>query len=216
MRRDCFQYASKTRRPKCLLPYKTSPPELVFGKLPCFRSIPSLHRHLRMRMELNKITYELAEQDGWASLLNAYEKRFTFFVPGNEAWEQLRSEMPTEYKQLTMRVFPYHVHKILDRHLVVNRELRSTDLERLKEIQMVHGNFKIIHSGYPNADAQNHGHLPEYRTERATAIFWIKPGISRMLSVETDIRVAISMSLSDWSLVQMIFHGPQIFDGKSI
>ncbi|GBM93129.1 hypothetical protein AVEN_56418-1 [Araneus ventricosus] len=54
MRRDCFQYASKTRRPKCLLPYKISPPELVFAKLPSFRSIPSLHRHLRMRMELNK------------------------------------------------------------------------------------------------------------------------------------------------------------------
>ncbi|GBM36267.1 hypothetical protein AVEN_262045-1, partial [Araneus ventricosus] len=33
MRRDCFQYASKTRRPKCLLTYKISPPELVFGKL---------------------------------------------------------------------------------------------------------------------------------------------------------------------------------------
>ncbi|GBN71365.1 hypothetical protein AVEN_21439-1 [Araneus ventricosus] len=29
MRSDCFQYASKTRRPKCLLPYKMSPPELV-------------------------------------------------------------------------------------------------------------------------------------------------------------------------------------------
>ncbi|GBM27478.1 Synaptotagmin-7 [Araneus ventricosus] len=54
MRRDCFQYASKTRRPKCLLPYKISSPELVYGKLPSFRSIPSLHRHLRMRMELNK------------------------------------------------------------------------------------------------------------------------------------------------------------------
>ncbi|GBN22998.1 hypothetical protein AVEN_129469-1 [Araneus ventricosus] len=51
MPRDCFQYASKTRRPKCLLPYKISPSELVFGKLPSFRSIPSLHRHLRMRME---------------------------------------------------------------------------------------------------------------------------------------------------------------------
>ncbi|GBN59497.1 hypothetical protein AVEN_38793-1 [Araneus ventricosus] len=45
MRRDCFQHASETRRPKCLLPYKISPPELVFGKLPSFRSAPSLHRH---------------------------------------------------------------------------------------------------------------------------------------------------------------------------
>ncbi|KAF8777992.1 Fasciclin-1 like protein [Argiope bruennichi] len=91
-----------------------------------------------------KITYELAEQDDWASLLNAYEKRFTFFVPGNEAWEQLRNEMPTE----------------LDRHLVVNRELRSTDLERLKDIQMVHGNFKVIHSGYPNGKRNISGGLP--------------------------------------------------------
>ncbi|GBN00685.1 hypothetical protein AVEN_91400-1 [Araneus ventricosus] len=61
MRKDCFQYASKTRRPKCVLPYKISPSELVFGKLPSFRSIPSLHRHLRMRMELNK--YAIIQTD---------------------------------------------------------------------------------------------------------------------------------------------------------
>ncbi|GFY24761.1 fasciclin-1 [Trichonephila clavipes] len=107
-----------------------------------------------------KVTYELAEQDDWGSVLNGNEKRFTFFVPGNEAWAQLRNEMPTEFKQLTMGAFPYHVHKILDRHLVVNRELRSTDLERLKEIQMVHGNYKVIHGGYPNGKRNISGGLP--------------------------------------------------------
>ncbi|GFT64704.1 fasciclin-1 [Nephila pilipes] len=99
-----------------------------------------------------KVTSQLAEQDDWGAVLNGNEKRFTFFVPGDEAWAQLRKEMPTEFKQLSMGVFPYHVHKILDRHLVVNRELRSSDLERLKEIQMVHGHFKVIHGGYPNGE----------------------------------------------------------------
>ncbi|XP_054717752.1 fasciclin-1-like [Uloborus diversus] len=93
-----------------------------------------------------RITSQLCEQDDWGSILNGNEKRFTFFVPGDEAWEQLRTEMATEYKQLTMGSFPYHVHKILDRHLVVGRELRSSDLERTSEIQMVHGHFKVIHS----------------------------------------------------------------------
>ncbi|GIY72906.1 fasciclin-1 [Caerostris extrusa] len=83
-------------------------------------------------MRIIRITYELGEQDKWGSTLNSSQKRFTFFVPGNDAWAQMRIEMPTEFKQLTMGMFPYHVHKILFRHLVVNRELRSTDLERLK------------------------------------------------------------------------------------
>ncbi|GBN90503.1 N-acetylgalactosaminyltransferase 6 [Araneus ventricosus] len=42
---DASSTPVKRRRPKCLLPYKISPPELVFGKLPSFRSVPSLHRH---------------------------------------------------------------------------------------------------------------------------------------------------------------------------
>ncbi|GFT64695.1 fasciclin-1, partial [Nephila pilipes] len=106
------------------------------------------------------VTSQLAEQDDWGAVLNGNEKRFTFFVPGDEAWAQLRKEMPTEFKQLSMGVFPYHVHKILDRHLVVNRELRSSDLERLKEIQMVHGHFKVIHGGYPNGKRNISGGLP--------------------------------------------------------
>lgn len=89
------------------------------------------------------ITYGMSELDQWSHKLNSNEKRFTFFVPSNDAWEQLKIDMPTEFKQLTMGTFPYHVHKILDRHLVVGRQLRSEDLARLSDVQMVHGKFRI-------------------------------------------------------------------------
>ncbi|KAG8191824.1 hypothetical protein JTE90_022816 [Oedothorax gibbosus] len=107
-----------------------------------------------------KVSATMSSQDDWGGALDGNEKRFTFFVPSNEAWAQLRREFPTEYKQLAMGTFPYHVHKILDRHLVVNRELRSTDLERISDIQMVHGHFKVIHGGYPNGKRNLSGGLP--------------------------------------------------------
>ncbi|GBM58427.1 Protein NYNRIN [Araneus ventricosus] len=55
--------SSKTRRPKCLLPYKILPPELVFGKLPSFRSVPSLHRHLPLRTPMELIKYTIIQTD---------------------------------------------------------------------------------------------------------------------------------------------------------
>ncbi|KFM77399.1 Fasciclin-1, partial [Stegodyphus mimosarum] len=99
-----------------------------------------------------RITYELSEQDGWGQILSGNDKRFTFFAPSDDAWMQLKRNMPTVYKQLTMKAFPYHTKKILDRHLVVNRELRSSDLERINEIQMVHGRFKVIHLEHPGGE----------------------------------------------------------------
>ncbi|XP_042895485.1 fasciclin-1 isoform X1 [Parasteatoda tepidariorum] len=115
-----------------------------------FLGMPYQTMYLKLQTDPDmSITYQMCEQDDWCALLDESDKRFTFFVPGNEAWHHLKHEMPTEFKQLTMGVFPYHVHKILDRHLVVNRELRASDLERTKEIQMVHSHFKVKHSSYP-------------------------------------------------------------------
>ena len=45
----------------------------------------------------------------------------------------------------------YFLFQILDRHLVVNRELRSTELERITDIQMLRGHFKVIHDATPTS-----------------------------------------------------------------
>ncbi|KAG8198284.1 hypothetical protein JTE90_021538 [Oedothorax gibbosus] len=88
-------------------------------------------------------TFKLSMQEAWNQKLNDKEKRYTFFVPNRKAWEDLKLEMPSEHKQLHLGQFSYHVHKILDRHLVVGNELTKEDLERQDQIQMVHGQFKI-------------------------------------------------------------------------
>ncbi|XP_035226003.1 fasciclin-1-like, partial [Stegodyphus dumicola] len=88
-------------------------------------------------------TFRLSAQDAWNQKLNDKGKSYTFFVPNEKAWELLKSEMPSEHKQLHLGQFSYHVHKILDRHLVVGMELTKEDLERQDKIQMVHGMFKV-------------------------------------------------------------------------
>ncbi|XP_015913126.1 fasciclin-1 [Parasteatoda tepidariorum] len=88
-------------------------------------------------------TYKLGMQESWNQKLNDKEKRYTFFAPSRKAWEDLEREMPSEHKQLHLGQFSYHVHKILDRHLVVGNELTKEDLEKLGKVQMVHGMFRI-------------------------------------------------------------------------
>ncbi|XP_054721635.1 fasciclin-1-like [Uloborus diversus] len=94
-------------------------------------------------------TFKLSGQEEWNLKLNDKEKSYTFFVPNRKAWEDLKKEMPSEHKQLHLGQFSYHVHKILDRHLVVGMELTKEDLERQDKIQMVRGMFKISRQSGP-------------------------------------------------------------------
>lgn len=94
-------------------------------------------------------TFKLSGQEEWNLKLNDKEKTYTFFVPNRKAWEDLKKEMPSEHKQLHLGQYSYHVHKILDRHLVVGMELTKEDLERQETIQMVHGMFKISRQSGP-------------------------------------------------------------------
>ncbi|GBN30329.1 hypothetical protein AVEN_121673-1, partial [Araneus ventricosus] len=93
MSRDCFQYASKTRRPKCLLPYKISPPELVFGKLPSF----GVSLLLRMRMELTSLVSHVLSQSCEQSYYERCLKQLVEFTDRGDllfatSEDQLRQE----------------------------------------------------------------------------------------------------------------------------
>ncbi|XP_076342284.1 fasciclin-1-like [Tachypleus tridentatus] len=99
----------------------------------------------------NRRTFELSKHNIWNLKLNNREKLFTFFVPGQKAWDDFRSEMPNEYNQMTMDVYKYHVQKILDRHLVVGDEISSQELERKDNLQMVNG-VVDVKRGLGNAD----------------------------------------------------------------
>lgn len=102
----------------------------------------TVYNKLRRDPDLDT-TFKLSQQDQWNLKLNDKEKSYTFFVPNKKAWEDLKNDMPSEHKQLHMGDYSYHVHKILDRHLVVGNELSKEDLAREDKIQMVHGMFKI-------------------------------------------------------------------------
>lgn len=88
-------------------------------------------------------TFEMGRYDDWNLNLNNRNKRFTFFAPSQKAWDDLQIEMPTEYKQMSMDIYSYHVQKILDRHLIVGKEISAKELEAKDKIQMVRGVINV-------------------------------------------------------------------------
>lgn len=80
----------------------------------------------------------------WNSKLDNNEKRFTFFVPSKAAWERMRVEMPSEYKQLTEGILPVHGERILERHLKVdNIAIPSEELKSGMVIKTVTGELAV-------------------------------------------------------------------------
>lgn len=51
--------------------------------------------------------------------LDDRNKRFTFFVPRDKAWQALQRMLPSVHKKLFMPDFSYHSEVILERHLVI-------------------------------------------------------------------------------------------------
>ncbi|CAG2119233.1 unnamed protein product, partial [Medioppia subpectinata] len=91
-------------------------------------------------------TFELGRQgnQNWNEQLLREDRRFTYFVPSNDAWDQFKKENPSEYKQLEMKQFPANTRNILDRHLVVNQQISSTQLEtQFDTIHTVKGILKV-------------------------------------------------------------------------
>lgn len=73
-------------------------------------------------------TYTLGKQEHFNDQLNKNDLKFTFLVPTDQAWEQIRKDYATAYKVLFMGEFFYQVHHILERHLRVGAKLSIDDL----------------------------------------------------------------------------------------
>ncbi|XP_013782905.1 fasciclin-1-like [Limulus polyphemus] len=111
-----------------------------------------------------KETYELSLMNNWNEKLMDKKKRFTFFVPNEQAWQQLKEEHFTEYERLHMEKYSDQINKILDRHLVVGEELPSRDLETRRNVDTANGVF-TIERGY------GYGQLSlEWQNIRATIV----------------------------------------------
>lgn len=90
-----------------------------------------------------KDTRRFAQHKGWIDRLRNTDKRYTFFAPNDNAWHDIMLEYPSEYKQLSMDQYGYHAEKILERHLVVGREIPQAELENMKSIETSRGKMDI-------------------------------------------------------------------------
>ncbi|KAL1419834.1 hypothetical protein MTO96_004742 [Rhipicephalus appendiculatus] len=90
-----------------------------------------------------KDTRRFAQHKGWIERLKNTDKRYTFFAPSDNAWHDIKLEFPSEYKQLSMDQFGYHAEKILERHLIVGREIPQMELENLKSIETARGKMDV-------------------------------------------------------------------------
>lgn len=54
-------------------------------------------------------TYTLASQSDFLSQINDTSRRYTFFVPSDQAWREFGLQDPSAHKKLFMPEFRYHV-----------------------------------------------------------------------------------------------------------
>jgi uncharacterized surface protein with fasciclin (FAS1) repeats len=111
----------------------------------------NIYDKLKSDPQLN-FTFSLGQMgnQNWNDQLLREDRRFTYFVPSNEAWEQFKRENPSEYKQLEMKLFPANTRNILDRHLVVNQQISSNQLETHSAFDTIHtvkGVLKVSKTG---------------------------------------------------------------------
>ncbi|KAG0414643.1 hypothetical protein HPB47_008186, partial [Ixodes persulcatus] len=90
-----------------------------------------------------KDTRRFAQHKNWIERLKNPDKRYTLFAPNDNAWHDIKLEFPSEYKQLSMDQFGYHAEKILERHLIVGREIPQAELENLKTIETARGKMDV-------------------------------------------------------------------------
>ncbi|XP_063703463.1 fasciclin-1 isoform X2 [Culicoides brevitarsis] len=71
---------------------------------------------------------------GFNAQLNDTQRRFTYFVPRDYAWNRLQIDYPSLHKKLFMRDFAYHARNVLERHLVIaDRAFTMADLNKKNE-----------------------------------------------------------------------------------
>jgi uncharacterized surface protein with fasciclin (FAS1) repeats len=108
----------------------------------------NIYDKLKSDPQLN-FTFALGQMGthNWNDQLIREDRRFTYFVPSNEAWLQFKKENPSEYKQLEMKLFPGNTRNVLDRHLVVNQQISMSQLESIDTIHTVKGVLKVSKTG---------------------------------------------------------------------
>ncbi|ENN76656.1 hypothetical protein YQE_06835, partial [Dendroctonus ponderosae] len=77
-------------------------------------------------------SYELGQAQQFNAQLNATNKKFTYFIPSNKAWQTARVMMPSAIKKLFMEDFSYHAFTTLQRHLVISDDVFT--MERIKQL----------------------------------------------------------------------------------
>eukprot|EP00090_Calanus_glacialis_P012795 TRINITY_DN2142_c0_g1_i1.p1 TRINITY_DN2142_c0_g1~~TRINITY_DN2142_c0_g1_i1.p1 ORF type:complete len:616 (-),score=157.05 TRINITY_DN2142_c0_g1_i1:467-2314(-) len=78
-------------------------------------------------------TFDLGKQEHFNDQLNKTELQFTFLVPTDQAWDQIKKDFATAYKVLFMGDFFYQVHHILERHLQVGAKLSINELVKASQ-----------------------------------------------------------------------------------
>nr|XP_014089739.1 fasciclin-1 isoform X13 [Bactrocera oleae]XP_036217262.1 fasciclin-1 isoform X13 [Bactrocera oleae] len=64
-------------------------------------------------------TFKLGQFSAFNNQLNNTQRRFTYFVPRDKAWQKTKLDYPSTHKKLFMEDFSYHSRSILERHLVI-------------------------------------------------------------------------------------------------
>ncbi|XP_066141261.1 fasciclin-1 isoform X2 [Euwallacea fornicatus] len=77
-------------------------------------------------------TFDLGQMQFFNAQLNDTNKKFTYFVPRNKAWQEARVEMPSAIKKLFMYDYAYHALSTLQRHLVISDDVFT--MERIKQM----------------------------------------------------------------------------------
>jgi hypothetical protein len=73
----------------------------------------NIYDKLRTDPQLS-FSYELGRMgnQNWNDQLMREDRRFTYFVPSNEAWEEFKRENPSEYKQLSEKLHPQQTRQV--------------------------------------------------------------------------------------------------------
>ena len=99
-------------------------------------------------------SYNLTQQDNFLGRMQSYrdpysplaKQKFTFLVPSDDAWETVRRTMGSAFKKLFMGDYYYNVRQILERHLLVGKELSVSELVeqgRDAYLDTIRGRIKI-------------------------------------------------------------------------
>jgi len=68
-------------------------------------------------------TFMLGEQEHFNSQLGSNTINYTYIVPSDTAWEEIKLQYSTAYKVLFMGQFDYQAHHILEKHLKIGEKL---------------------------------------------------------------------------------------------